>query len=342
MTTVNMDSDEKKYAPYFKAVYKGYWPAVNEFLKFHPEGVRARTSLGQGGTALHVAASLGHLHIVEELVKLMSEEDVALVDYAGYTALAVAATTGITEIAQCIIKKNKNLIFLTDLPDVFVFDDMPVTMAVENGHLEMARYLYSVTPFEKLLPERGSHGAELLNRSFVSNFFGLPQHQLAVYIFNMIGIKRIYEYKLIHELSRQLLHLTCNEIAALNIFSEMSNAFVYKSIFRAAESGIPEFITGVINAKPALLTSTDTDGRNLFFYAVKFRQAKVFSLIYGLVSKGAVVNTVDVYGNNLLHMAAELEPPTLGSSIPCAAIQMQIELQWFKVTTIFHYTDSRV
>ncbi|KAI4347998.1 hypothetical protein L6164_008763 [Bauhinia variegata] len=98
MTTANMDSDEKKYAPYFKAVYKGYWPAVNEFLKFHPEGVRARTSLGRGGTALHVAASLGHLHIVEELVKLTSE-DVKLTDDTGYTALAVAASTGITEIS---------------------------------------------------------------------------------------------------------------------------------------------------------------------------------------------------------------------------------------------------
>ncbi|KAI4347989.1 hypothetical protein L6164_008755 [Bauhinia variegata] len=319
MTTVNMDSDEKKYAPYFKAVYKEYWPAVNEFLKFHPEAVRARTSLCRGGTALHVAASLGHLNIVKELIELMSEEDVALIDYTGYTTLAVAASTGITEIAKCIIKKNKNLICLTDLPDVFVFGDMPVTVAVENGHLEMARYLYSVTPLEELSPHRGSHGAELLNRCFVSNFFDLALDLLRRFpslateldrrgdnlVWALAGepsvffsgcrllfwqrwiyqcIKRIYEYKLIHVLSRELLRLTCKEIATLDIFSEMSNALVYKSIFRAAESGIPEFITGVIKANPALLTSTDMEGRNLFFYAVKFRQAKVFSLIYGLVS----------------------------------------------------------
>ena len=48
----------------------------------------------------------------------------------------------------------------------------PVTLALDFGHTEMARYIYSVTPFEVLLPENEKHGAVLLVQCYYSKMLG--------------------------------------------------------------------------------------------------------------------------------------------------------------------------
>ncbi|KAI4347929.1 hypothetical protein L6164_008702 [Bauhinia variegata] len=154
---------DKKYAPLYKAVRRGDLEDVMKFLEAHPEGVNAIISEIEE-TALHVAVTFEHLHIVKELVNKMQEGDLEWRDQFGETALVTAACTGIIEMAKCMIEKNRNLPMIPTNDGV-----LPVTHAVISNQKEMARYLYLVTPLEELVPEMGYHGANLLRQCFLSD-----------------------------------------------------------------------------------------------------------------------------------------------------------------------------
>ena len=143
--------------------------ATEKLLEDHPEAVNARiTSYGE--TALHIATMLGHLGIVEKLVQLMSEDDLELVNNNSVTALQYAAFNNNKDsikAVKCMVEKNKRLLTMPDREG-----SIAVTLALEHGHTEMARYLYSVTPFEVLRPENGHHGAELLKLCYYCKMFG--------------------------------------------------------------------------------------------------------------------------------------------------------------------------
>jgi hypothetical protein len=63
------------------------------------------------------------------------------------------------------------------------------------------------------------------------------------------------------------------------------------------------------------------------------RQEKVVSLFYGLeATRSGFVSLIDSSGNTMLHLAAKLSPPSQLSRISGAALQMQRELQWYKVS----------
>ena len=154
------ESDEpgniKIYMDLFKALQIGDWNAANEFLKRHPHAISAKITVTDK-TALHVAAEAGHVHIVEELVKQMSEETLEIKDIYGYTALARATYNGEYRMAECMLGKNENLISIGDKEGY-----IPVVVALYYGHLKLARYLYLLTPSEILMPENGTMGAAVV------------------------------------------------------------------------------------------------------------------------------------------------------------------------------------
>lgn len=85
---------------------------------------------------------------------------------------------------------------------------------------------------------------------------------------------------------------------------------------------------------PILVQVHDSDGQRIFMKAVLNRQAEIFSLIYGLKQKKFAVAGQDRFShNNILHMAGVLTASTPLNHIPGAALQMQRELQWFKVSS---------
>ena len=122
-----------QYAPLNKAVRSGDWEAARKFLDDNPEAVTARISI-EGKTALHIAA------------------------FHQLTALHEATYSRIIEVAKCLVKKNSNLLAIPNTNGLIL-----VTHALNVGHKEMARYLYSVTPWEELTPGKGNHGTTLLN-----------------------------------------------------------------------------------------------------------------------------------------------------------------------------------
>ena len=143
-----------------KALQIGDWNAANEFLNRHPNTISAKITV-TGKTALYVAAEAGHVHIV---IKQMSEENLEIKDIDGFTALALAAYIGNYRIAECMLGKNENLIRIaTEEGNI---------LAVYNGHLKLARYLYLLTPPEILLPENGIMGATVVCEAIYNKALG--------------------------------------------------------------------------------------------------------------------------------------------------------------------------
>ena len=154
------------YMDLYKALQIGDWNAANEFLDRHPLAISAKITVKEK-TALHVAAEAGQVYIVEELVKRMSEENLEIKDIDGFTALALAAYKGNYPIAECMLEKNENLIRIaTNVGDI------PVVLALFNGHLKLARYLYLLTPLEIFFSENGTMGASVVCTAIYSNALG--------------------------------------------------------------------------------------------------------------------------------------------------------------------------
>ena len=150
----------------YKALQIGNWNAATEFLDRHPHAISAKITFTDK-TALHVAAEAGHVHIVEEFVMQMSEENLEIKDIFGFTALAQASYNGNYRMAECMLRKNENLIRIATNDG-----DIPVVLALYYGHLTLARHLYLLTPPEILLPENGTTGATVVCQAIYNKALG--------------------------------------------------------------------------------------------------------------------------------------------------------------------------
>ena len=162
----NIDDGFEIYMDLYKALQIGDWNAAKEFLDSHPYAKSAKITANDK-TALHVAAKAGHVHIVEELVKQMSEENLEIKDIYGLTALAQATYFGNYRIAECMLGKNESLVSIANNEGV-----IPVVLALYNGHLKLGCYLYRHTPLEILMPENGTMGASVVCEAIYNKALG--------------------------------------------------------------------------------------------------------------------------------------------------------------------------
>ncbi|KAF2318346.1 hypothetical protein GH714_005607 [Hevea brasiliensis] len=236
--------------------------------------------------------------MVEKTYKSVTEEDIQVLDINGSTALAAAAGVGATSIAECMIKKNSKLV---EIPGQHF---LPVTMACNNGHKDTAKYLYSITPFELLLPENGKYGSLLLH----------------VYIFNHVfGLTQIYDRKLTHVYALEPLHLMSEEISTVDD-NKINESGLYEAFRTAIKYGIIEIVIEMLKANPVLLTVVDTNRRSIIHYAVQHRQQKIFNLIYVSHTRNYMLTSgIDNQKNNILHIAAMLAPP---DRLACFLVQL--------------------
>ena len=169
-----MENDENgrfsQHVSLEKHIREGEWDAANQFISSSPEAMAAKISI-LGSTALHIAIFEGHTNIVEELVKIMSEENLKVKNAHGFTVLGYCAVVGNIQMAKCIIGKSRTLL---SIGNVEGRDMIPVVVALAlnpNG-TEMARYLYSETPLEDLMPRNGVNGAMFITRAIYSKAIG--------------------------------------------------------------------------------------------------------------------------------------------------------------------------
>ncbi|XP_028763219.1 uncharacterized protein LOC114721546 [Neltuma alba] len=284
------------------AICGNKWSDVKVILDQNPNALTSVISY-KGRTALHVAAMFGNVTIAEELLKLLPPEFVLTPDSDGRTALLmVTYFSGNTQVAKSLVNKNSRTLVIPD-----IVGDLPVIVAFGKGYQEMVRYLYSVTPLECLT---GRSGSRLLHHCLHAQCF---------------GFKKIQELKLLHAQADELLRLVCK-----NARKAYQKGVINEALCLAAKEGNVEFVFQVSKVIPEGFV-----GRTLlkcFNEALHHRQARVFNLIHGLRFKdGLVTTTPDHNGNYLMHKAAMKAPDHVLNRIYAPTLQMQRELQWFKV-----------
>ncbi|CAL5410513.1 unnamed protein product [Camellia sinensis] len=353
-------SGRRTYVVLYLAALKGDWEMAEDFLEFNPLALRARITRNSE-TALHIAAGARHTRFVEELVKLMKPEDLALQNKVGNTALCFAAASGIRQIAEVMVNKSKTLPSIRGSRGA-----LPLYMAALLGHRDMVLYLYSVTEKE-IMTEEDCIG--LLIATITANLFDvalniIQQHpelatardgngdtalhvlarkpsaflsgnQLTVWqrcLYSFPGFKVMCDKKLMHTQAVELVKRLWDQVLLLDD-SKIGELIRTPSrlLFTAAELGIVEFITVLIRSYPDLLWKVDDQSRSIFHVAVAHRQEKIFNLIYEI---GALKDLIAAYKDennvNMLHLAGKLAPSNRLKTDSGAALQLRRELQWFK------------
>lgn len=116
--------------------------------------------------------------------------------------------------------------------------------------------------------------------------------------------------------------------------SELEEASAYDAMLQAAKNGIVEFIDIMRKANPDLLWAIDKNKRGIFSHAILNRRIAIFQLIHDPTVNGRkeiVKCRADEIGNTLLHLAGYLGPSSDLDRRAGPALQMQREIQWFKV-----------
>lgn len=134
-----MDNFLNLCVPLHKLALEGNWPAAKHILDKDSRLRHAAIATGWP-TVLHIAAGANHIHFVEELLKLLEEEHIALQDSKGNTAFSFAAAAGNLEIAELLLQRNPRLAVMRG-GNGFT----PIQFAALQGRCKMTWYLYDKT-----------------------------------------------------------------------------------------------------------------------------------------------------------------------------------------------------
>ncbi|XP_028763147.1 serine/threonine-protein phosphatase 6 regulatory ankyrin repeat subunit B-like [Neltuma alba] len=336
----------------YKAICDNNWEIAKALLEEKPYALTS-TITASRETPFHVAAFFGHANIMKELLKLLGNpEFLEALDESGSTPLLTATATGSIEVAKCPVDKNSYLLCIP----YYARSELPVTLAFVSGHHEMGRYLYSQTPLEYLQPLHLGHplGPTLLRCCLQTECFDIDANSTPSFQSASLpiqnegedkrerkqgkltgpGIKKIKEMKLQQAQANELLDLVCRNA------SKDEGGIIAEALFLAAKEGNVQLLVKISNAKPEILLTADNLRRSIFYYAIEHRRAGAFNLIHERRFNIVFPYSIDRDGNTLLHAAAAKASDTILNRIYGPALQMQRELQWFKVSFEILMRDS--
>ncbi|BBH08215.1 Ankyrin repeat family protein [Prunus dulcis] len=343
------------YQELYRAALKGNWKEAKSFLDRDPDAVKARIS-NLKMTALHVAACEGHSEFVENIVALMPAAELAQLDDLGYTALHYAAIGGSLRSAKALLAANSNLTQVVDSEG-----RTPLLLAASLGSesKEVVWYLLLVTTDEKPgQPFTGPRAAYLVNVLIASGLHVLPvevdyrpprsvrahvvghesvQDQLRMPTQNKgqasARFRQLQDAKLRHHCAVELVQQICKQISKKNV-SERSDYLLKLEILNTATvNGTTEILRILLNFFPDLIWVRFSNNRFLVLtYAIEHRHENLFRMVCDKTARNKLMAfAVLEPRETILHLAAKLPPLSQLSSISGAALQMQRELQWFKV-----------
>ncbi|KAL2524739.1 Ankyrin repeat family protein [Abeliophyllum distichum] len=349
----------------YRAALRGDWKAAKTALSIDRD-IACIEITERGDRALHIAAAAKQTAFVHNLVEHLNASDLELQNTHGSTAFFSAAVTGDVEIAKVMYKKNKKLptirgnnnftpfemaVFLghtelaeylyriTPLKDCNVEEYMKILVATIHADMyDIAlkilhadtRILTSPTTnkgsvLHMLARKPLSHDDTIQGwiwERFISIIATIPYVPYFRRTYSSLQMRR-QASQLVKVLSEQILTLPDSEILKLIQETEI--------VHDAAEIGNVEFLTLLAYSYPDLILKLDSNHYTIFHVAVINRKERVFRLIHHL---GAVKELITLYkdkeGNNILHLAGKLAPPSRRNIVSGAALQMQRELLWFK------------
>jgi len=134
-----IDERKDEYMKYgirlYQAALKGDWEVAKGIFQEYRDIITAAITK-RGDTALHIASVAMRTKFVQELVSLMSTDDLGIRNNVGNTALCLAAVSGDVPIAKAIVDMNPGL------PRIRGHSNLtPLQMAAMLGHEAMVEYL---------------------------------------------------------------------------------------------------------------------------------------------------------------------------------------------------------
>lgn len=103
-------------------------------------------------------------------------------------------------------------------------------------------------------------------------------------------------------------------------------------LFVAAKLGNTRFILELLRLYPELVWKLDQENRTIFHIAVLYRQESVYNLLFQIGSTmHQIISLKDMNNNNIVHLAAMKPEQNRLLANTGAGLQMQSEVQWFKV-----------
>ena len=111
------------------------------------------------------------------------------------------------------------------------------------------------------------------------------------------------------------------------------------SLDDAIKYGIEEIVRTLLLQFPDLIKARVSDNRNILQAAIEYRQENIVNVIKEIST--TTTKHLGAYGTEsnsvTLHLAGKLAPAEKLLSVSGAALQMQSELQWFKVSIMSNY-----
>ncbi|KAF5468384.1 hypothetical protein F2P56_012539 [Juglans regia] len=299
-----------------KTTYTGQYKMAKIMLRKNKKLVSIG-KVGYGRKTLPVvnAISYGHVKMARYLYSLTPPEDLSPEKGNSGSTLCTQAIYNVRalDIALDLIKKYPDLALTPDrsgrYSPIFALASMPTSFPSGKPLVFWKKWIYSCihiqlengtsyTNIEVQEDEECQSNEVKTNRSSVRDLL----RWLFSKLIKLLDIEHLYEMKLVHKQSRELLNLMCKEIV-ISDHGKRHKGNVNAAIFRAIKKGAFEFVQDVLRANPELLWIRDGNSRNIFSYAVLCRQAEIFSLIYGIDMKNRMALEQDSSLNNILHMA---------------------------------------
>ncbi|KAG7946299.1 hypothetical protein I3843_14G032600 [Carya illinoinensis] len=308
------------YADLYRAVHRGNLTATKDFLDYQREAVsKAITNKGQ--TALHIAVTTGHAHIVKELVSRMSKGDLGIEDGDGYTALTTALVYERSELALYFMVSMRNafpsgnrLVFWKQ----WIYNCNQSAPATFETHLNVPNV------------ENGRQRKKVITR--IKSEIFVRSYLLALFWWNLYdhvsirkAIKQLYEMKKLHIQSQELVSCMCEEISTSFIQTgQLENiGGICDAITLAVKNGISEFVLKVARTHPSFLENKYRNSRNILMLAVLYRQYEIFSNIdHGFDMENTLTSYGDCNDDNILHMVGMIEDSTMLNQISGAALHI--------------------
>ncbi|KAJ1393090.1 Ankyrin repeat [Sesbania bispinosa] len=312
--------------PLHKFALEGNWPAAKRILDQDEKLKRAAIASGWP-TVLHIAAGANHVHFVEHLLTLLTDEDIILQDIKGNTAFCFAAASGNLKIAQLMLEKNQHLPIIRG-GNGFT----PVQFAALQGRCKMAYLALRMARKRKQLAFARDENDETALHLLAQNQKPLedscqcqsPEQQDPIMI--NPGMKQHLAFQLVKFLWTTILNEKDFKSEMINFIRKPSQL-----LFVAAEVGNFGFLSELISAYPSLIWEVNSEDQSIIHTAVLHRHPSIYNLIHEIgYYKDIIVRYVDEDGNILLHLAAKLAPPGQLELVSGAAFQMCLELLWFE------------
>ncbi|VFQ74116.1 unnamed protein product [Cuscuta campestris] len=335
--------------PLHVAALFGHSEMVDELLKLaSPETLELADD--HGSTPLAAAASTGAVRVAERMLR-KNRNAIGIPDKRGHLPVASAIGAGQRRMGRFLYKETPLEVLK---PQNGHLGPRLLRACFEAGELGVALDLLERcedivfapdqtgwAPYSSIasLPYAVETASQLgFLKRCIYPFIPTPptttMDEVCVEVHQEAGSKRrfqgMYELKQLQAQSSEILKLLCRRVPILGkkcpYLDEDTEVLTV-----AAREGLVDFLSRVSETYPQSLQFTPEYGNwNIFFLAIRYRQAEVFSLIHRYRFKNLAASVVDTSGNCMLHVAAKLTPSNQLNRVSGAALQMQREMQWFK------------